>query len=163
MQIAQTKNYVPRHIKQEILDVMIIWHEISSFIQTNQAKNITITTWCAYSPLKKYKMDYNASDFILHCNKYKAGFILQFWCGKVPNPFFCQWDQTANLAESHLCPDPTWKGCQDSCCRARQIHTSGFPSLSQPSPAVPCIIPLDLFCYRLSLKKHSLVSLCLFT
>lgn len=36
-------------------------------------------------------------------------------------------DQNANLAESHLCPVPTRKSGQDSCCRGRQIHKSGSP------------------------------------
>ena len=45
----------------------------------------------------------------------------------------------------------------------RSMHQFFPSSLSYSTPSVSCIISLDLFCYRLSLKNHFFVSLCLFT
>lgn len=83
-------------------------------------------------------MGYNASGFILHYKEYKAAFFLCFiFCNldvEKSQILSLPMDQNANLAESHLCPVPTRKSCQDSCCRGRQIHKSGFPPSLIPFP-----------------------------
>ena len=43
----------------------------------------------------------------------------------------------------------------------RSMHQFLPSSFSYSTPSVSCIISLDLFCYRLSLKTHFFVSLCL--
>lgn len=63
-------------------------------------------------------MNYNASGFILHYEKYKAVSFLQFWCGKVPNLFFCSGSKCCAYWKS-LVP---W-------LRVRQIHRSVSLSL----------------------------------
>lgn len=77
-------------------------------------------------------MDCNASGFNLHYKDYKGASFFLFFCNsdvEKSQILFLPMDQNANLAESHLCPVPTRKSCQDSCCRVRQIHKSVPPSL----------------------------------
>lgn len=122
---------------------MIIWHIKQLFFNLDKScKTITITTYYAYYSLKEGVREDGLQCqwlyFPLQRNTKQPVFFLFFiFCNlnvEKSQILSLPMDQNANLAESHLCPVPTRKSCQDSCCRGRQIHKSGFPFSLLPFP-----------------------------
>lgn len=139
---------------------MIIWHikyfHLLRWIMQKICNNLR----CLWSSKKVQEKMMSMSLFFMTRNKKQCSFH-NFHLERSKS-FLLPMDQNANSAASHLCPDPTWKSCQDF-WGVRHIHAAVFSPLpSYFSCAVSCIIFLDHFCYRLSLKKHFFVSLCSF-
>lgn len=161
MQIAHIKNYVPGHIKREILDITITTREASSLFTS--CKNATITSECAcvVHETNAGGKDSKASDFILHDENYKAVFwvFVQLWCGKVPNPFFANGSKRQPCWKSFV----LWAHVKKLPELLLQSQTD--PEARPPAPAHPFPAALRGICpgrslSKFSLKKRVFVLLC---
>lgn len=84
-------------------------------------------------------------------NKKQYSFSVLMW--KSPKSFLCQWIKTPTLLKVTRALIPYEKAAKIPAVESDRSISQFFPSLSYPSPAVFCIISLDLFCYMLSPKK----------